>query len=189
MIDRRTLNDDRRGMGEGVQDSRRTKHKFWVLIENFNDSEPNESNEYQVPSLFSNHLSNSHIYPANIYFIDNQDSTQLDLKSQVSLFHHKFPCDLHMLNLRTLTEGLDLPSRSALMILHRQAFSCKFLDYGHSNQCTDGAFIANIFNNLLIERIISTSLTGLKTNDIIQNFSDIYVEPMGIRTFNLTFVN
>lgn len=193
MVDRRTLYDDYRGMGEGVVDSRQTRHKFWVLIEHFQtkDNKPIEQNEYQVPSLFSNQLSNSHIYPANTYFVDNQDITHLELNKHVSLVDHKFPCDLHLLTLRTLTEE-DLPlfpSRSALMILHRQAYSCKFVDNVYSKQCTKSAFTKNIFNHLQIESIVSTTLTGLKTNHVIKNFSSIYVKPMDIRTFNLTFVN
>merc|ERR1712025_674692 len=33
MVDRRTMYDDARGMGEGVLDSRATTHKYWVLLE------------------------------------------------------------------------------------------------------------------------------------------------------------
>ncbi len=209
MVDRRTLYDDYRGMGEGVVDSRQTRHKFWVLIEhiqtsdnnnNNNNNKPTEQNsEYQVPSLFSNQLSNQHIYPANTYFIDSQDITHLELNNLVHLIDHKFPCDLHLLTLRTLTEEeLPLfPSRSALMVLHRQAYSCKFVtsysDDGdgdvHGKGCTRSAFTKNIFNHLQIESIVSTTLTGLKANAVVKNFSSIYVKPMDIRTFNLTFVN
>lgn len=194
MIDRRTLYDDYRGMGEGVVDSRQTRHKFWILIEHFepSDNRPiDQQDEYQVPSLFSNQLSNSHIYPANVYFIDSQDMTHLELHKHVNLVEHKFPCDLHLLTLRTLTEEeLPLfPSRSALMVLHRQAYSCRFVDGIHSKQCTKRSFTKNIFDHLQIESIVSTTLTGLKANDVIKNFSSIYVKPMDIRTFNLTFVN
>ncbi|XP_037033784.1 alpha-mannosidase 2 [Bradysia coprophila] len=191
MVDRRTLYDDYRGMGEGVVDSRQTRHKFWILIEHFQPAEDKstEQNEYQVPSLFANHLSNIHIYPSNTYFIDSQDFTSLQLSNHVQLIDHKFPCDLHLLTLRTLTEEeLPLfPSRSALMVLHRQAYSCKFADNVHSKQCKKQAFTKNIFNHLHIESIASTTLTGLKTNAVVKNFSSIYVKPMDIRTFNLTF--
>lgn len=193
MIDRRTLYDDYRGMGEGVVDSRQTRHKFWILLEHFQssgDNKPTDQNEYQVPSLFTNQLSNSLIYPANAYFIDSQDMTQLELNKHVNLVEQKFPCDLHLVTLRTLTEEeLPLfPSRSALMILHRQSYSCKFEDGAHSKQCAKNAFTKNMFNHLQIESIASTTLTGLKMNERIKDFSSIYVKPMDIRTFNLTFV-
>lgn len=33
MVDKRTMNDDARGMGEGVLDSRRTLHRYTLLME------------------------------------------------------------------------------------------------------------------------------------------------------------
>ncbi|XP_055848547.1 alpha-mannosidase 2 isoform X2 [Episyrphus balteatus] len=124
MLDRRTLYDDYRGMGEGIVDSRLTRHKFWLLIE---EMAPPIKNKYEVLSTTSNYFANGLRYPPNIYFIENLEiRAPVNLRNKVSLISHSLPCDLHLLNLRTLSdEQLELfPSKSALMILHRQGYDC-----------------------------------------------------------------
>lgn len=187
MIDRRTLYDDYRGMGEGVVDSRLTRHKFWISFEKIDDNK-SDNNEYQLPSMLMNQLSNSLNYPANIYYIEkSRDDLILDLNRNVTLIKHKFPCDVHLVSLRTLTEEfLPLfPSRSALLVLHRQGFDCKM----ESNICIGSNNFQNIlFNSINIKSIESTSLTGMNFKGKVDSFSDIYLDPMEIRSFNLTFI-
>lgn len=203
MVDRRTLYDDYRGMGEGVVDSRQTRHKFWLILEEFEDKAAATAarTEYQVPSLFVNQLANAHNYPANLYFIEKQsedDGAKLDIVKSVELLTAKFPCDLHLMSLRTLTEP-DLPlfpSRSALMIVHRQGFQCRFKDTATASS-TAGSVCAEhahstlppmqLWRRLRIDSIDSTLLTGLKTNEAIEDFGRVYVKPMDVRTFNVTF--
>lgn len=207
MLDRRTLYDDYRGMGEGVVDSRQTRHKFWLVLEEFENHSAGTSaqTDYQVPSLFVNQLSNAHNYPSNLYFIEKQSTedddaaSKLKLMKNVHLLAAKFPCDLHLLSLRTLTES-DLPlfpSKSSLMIVHRQGFQCHFKDAvtmistSSSNVCGKQAQNTlpskQLWKGLHIDSIESTLLTGLKTNEIINDFSRVYIKPMDVRTFNITF--
>uniref|UniRef100_A0A1B0BKC5 Alpha-mannosidase n=1 Tax=Glossina palpalis gambiensis TaxID=67801 RepID=A0A1B0BKC5_9MUSC len=202
MLDRRTLYDDYRGMGEGIVDSRLTRHKFWLLIEDVNAHIPEPSstpNTYQVPSLLANYLANSLRYPANIYFIENFDKS-LQLKTKVNLLESKtWPCDIHLLNLRTLSEEqLQLfPSSSALMILQRQGYDCNvnshLIDMTRVCPFTNAEGLGKvIFNSLEIERIEKTTLTGLRTEATTQrkrlkSFADINLRPMELLTFNLTF--
>lgn len=203
MLDRRTLYDDYRGMGEGIVDSRLTRHKFWLTIESLEKSRDsnrasatnnlNSNNDnYQVPSLLSTHLANSLNYPANIYFVEKwDDNTKLDLFNQVNLIKSTLPCDLHLVNLRTLTE-LDLPlfpSQSALMIFQRFGFDCKLQnDAVIDADCRTQTNIPNeLFNDVYISTVDSVSLTGLKQFGHVQSLSDIRIEPMELRTFNVTF--
>lgn len=192
MLDRRTLYDDYRGMGEGVVDSRLTRQKFWLLIEDMPENTPVEG-QYQVPSLFSNHFSNNLRFPPNIYFTEVFDLKKPSaLKSKITLLEQQFPCDLHLLNLRTLTDPqLPLfPSQSALIVLHRQGYDCSM---SNSNICTEkdiGGLSNTFLNKIKIKSIVETSLTGLENKNSqkpIKQFSSIHLDPMDIKTFNISF--
>ncbi|XP_053668564.1 alpha-mannosidase 2 [Anopheles marshallii] len=246
MLDRRTLYDDYRGMGEGVIDSRLTRHRFWLTLEtidtptaaqpdppaaNTNEEQKPSADPYQLPSIFANALANGLNYPANLFIVERYDeSNQLELNRAVRLLRVQFPCDLHMLNLRTLTESnLPLfPSSSALLVLQRQGYSCRiggdemighFCGNGSSssggggggggagsstsnpskNPIIDGGDgnaidhrlpevrELQLFRRLRIEAIQATSLTGLHPGERITTFTDIYLEPMELKTYNLTF--
>ncbi|XP_055623115.1 alpha-mannosidase 2 [Toxorhynchites rutilus septentrionalis] len=229
MLDRRTLYDDYRGMGEGVVDSRLTRHRFWVILETIdNGSSPKEANadvppgqsdnskpaEYQLPSIFANSLSNGLNYPANLFIVEKYDeSNQIELNRAVQLLAAPFPCDLHILNLRTLTEpNLPLfPSNSALLVLHRQGYNCRIggeevVNYfcntsnsasPRSSSISSSSFNYNVdkytrplqlFTGAQIEQIASTSLTGLHPGSPVRSVGDIFLEPMELRTYNVTFV-
>lgn len=218
LLDRRELYDDYRGLGEGIVDSRLTRHKFWLTLENIensnnininrNDIDGSQSQEkfnnnkininYQLPSIFVNQLIHSLKYPANLYFIENydDDNNKLSLYKTKSLLKNniKFPCDLHLLTLRTLTDNnLPLfPSRSSLMILHRQGYDCsiggaELINYYCSNITITNGLNNHLFNDVNIAQIESTTLTGLKSYGIVRNLTNIYIEPMDLHTFNLTF--
>lgn len=197
MLDRRTLYDDYRGMGEGIVDSRLTRHKFWVIIEDMPSSSARR-NKYQVPSLFTNYLANGLRYPASIYFVENFElSPQLKTKALL-LDNGAWPCDVHLLNFRTLSEEqLQLfPSSSALMVLQRQGFDCSI----HNSQQID--LLATVcpfkynglgnvnFNKLHLSSLETTSLTGMTPTHqrkLLKTFNDISIQPMELQTFNVTF--
>ncbi|XP_058812600.1 alpha-mannosidase 2 [Topomyia yanbarensis] len=227
MLDRRTLYDDYRGMGEGVVDSRLTRHRFWLTLETIDagnsvpsggdspdradDSKPAE---YQLPSIFANSLSNGLNYPANLFIVEKYDeSNQIDINRAVQLLATPFPCDLHILNLRTLTEGsLPLfPSSSALLVLHRQGYNRRIggdevINYfcNNSNSSTISSSSSSdtisslnvdkynrqlqLFAGVQIEQITSTSLTGLHPGESVSSLGDIFLESMELRTYNLTFI-
>lgn len=230
MLDRRTLYDDYRGtkielvlktinhefitfsqfifsgMGEGIVDSRLTRHQFWVTMEFFNNNNNNDRDKkiYNVPSLTAQHLTNSLNYPTNIYFIEKYDeSQQLNIQKNVQLLNYQLPCDLHIVNLRTLTERhLPLfPSKSALLIVQRFGYDCRLSnvhentssndDESYENKCSQnsGKFSnLKLFKDIHVEQIQRTTLTALKSFGSIKSFSSDPIESMELRTFNVTFV-
>lgn len=203
MLDRRTLYDDYRGMGEGIVDSRLMRHQFWLTMEFF-DAKLNQNAQkpYHVPSLHAQYLSNALNYPTNIYFIEKYDEAQtLEINRNVELLNYQLPCDLHIVNLRTLTEhNLPLfPSKSALLIMHRFGYDCRLSsssggDDGESyaNRCSQrkGRFSnLNLLKNVEIEDVHRTTLTALKTLGSVKSFTkDSPMETMELRTYNMTFV-
>lgn len=200
MLDRRTLYDDYRGMGEGVVDSQLTQQHYWLVLEqmiegtnkDYNNVPPVAKRDYETASHFINHLSNILNNPVNMFFVENQDSAPVAVKRQVSLMKMQFPCDVHLATLRTQTErDLTLfPSQRALMVVQRQAASCKIHNIGHFCQ-TEHGFQANgldIFHDISMNRVAQTSLTGIHELHRIAHFNTVYIEPMDMATFNLTFV-
>lgn len=205
MLDRRTLYDDYRGLGEGIVDSRLTRHKFWFIVEDIirAGTDTESPGGYQVPSLMANYFASGLRNPPNIYFVENFDKPP-QLKSRIQLLGTQdtsWPCDIHLLNLRTLSEEqLPLfPSSSTLMILQRQGFDCSLNkqwaeDLKSVCPVLSASTLGNNveFNRLRIERLEVTSLTGTlpaHQRKPLKSFNEIVVKPMELLTLNLTFKN
>lgn len=208
MLDRRTLYDDYRGMGEGIVDSKLTRHRFWLSVESFKEYKKSSDSAttkklYNVPSLQTHHMINSLNYPANIYFIEKYDDTiKLNLNRNVQLMNYNLPCDLHLMTLRTLTEeSLPLfPSRSSLLIVQRFGYDCELENGAGEDALDDDENLLKkcskskssfsklrLMKDLELEEVHSTTLTGLKSNGRIKSFASEAIEPMELKTFNITF--
>lgn len=190
MLDRRTLYDDARGMGEGVVDNKRTLMKFWVLLEDVTSP-----THLTTPSLSSNYLSNSLLYPSNVFLLD---TSNMDVETNLVFISKPFPCDVHLMNLRTLTDpvyGSQFPSNSALMILHRQGFTCSVASNIQLSKCNFRAsteksalYADTNFTHLKLKSITQTSLTGMQQlSGELESFNQLNLSPMDILTVNLTF--
>lgn len=219
MLDRRTLYDDSRGMGEGLVDNRKTVTKYWLLIEDISQvktentaqqkrfensddtfekgdivrsfnipTEPVESvkqESFSRPSLYANHLSNLLNYPAGIFIVDPEH--QVNVNKSFKFMNKPLPCDVHLLTLRTQPDAVysQFPSSSALMVLHRQGYDCAV----NSNySCDVHKFDKDIsFEFINVKDIDLKSLTGVETLSNLQSLSDVYIEPMSLKTLNVTF--
>jgi alpha-mannosidase len=189
MLDRRTLYDDSRGMGEGVVDNKRTISKFWLLLEELSSEAPEDS--YSRPSLFAHHLSNSLLYPSSLFVVEGTD---LVLSKTTSLLNKPLPCDTHLLTLRTLADPVysQFPAASALMVLHNQGYSCH-AGAGAENipQCALGPHEAlhpgTRFNEVDIKYASVTSLTGMHSLQKLPSLDEVRISTMQLLTLNLTF--
>ncbi|XP_076235617.1 alpha-Mannosidase class II b [Calliopsis andreniformis] len=188
MLDRRTLYDDSRGMGEGLLDNRRTVIKHWLLLEDITG----EKDKYSKPSLFANHLSNALNYPVNIFVVDGTDN-DIAMVPEVRLLSQSFPCDLHLLNLRTNHDQKlpHIPVNSALMVLHRQGYSCSVGVDVTLKHCplTEKIPQGTSFFKLSNLNVTKTSLTGTKTKHRLkEGLQEVSLQPMEVETFNVNFV-
>ncbi|KAG5878957.1 hypothetical protein JTB14_036539 [Gonioctena quinquepunctata] len=217
MLDRRTLYDDSRGMGEGLVDNRKTSSKYWLLIEDiskvkaeykqqdkrfdtdvfekgevmrsFNlpteSAEPAKQDAFSRPSLFANHMSNLLNYPAGVFFVDPEYQTSVN--HSFKLLNKPTPCDVHLLTLRTQPDAVysQFPSSSALMVVHRQGYDCAV---SSNFSCDIHRFDKDTsFEFVSVKDIELKSLTGLDTFYSLQSLGEIYVEPMSLKTLNVTF--
>ncbi|KAK7794098.1 hypothetical protein R5R35_010300 [Gryllus longicercus] len=234
MLDRRTLYDDSRGMGEGIVDNKRMLTKFWLLLEEITEGDPKD--KYSRPSLFAHHLSNGLLYPANLFVVEGitdpggssgqsaaaaaatgsggsagaaaaaakgSEGRDLDLHKKVQLLTRPFPCDVHLLNLRTLSDStyMQFPSWSALLVLHRQGFACSAGAGVVVPQCSlkgtapgggDGPSLAfhprTMFRDVKLHALTHTSLTGLHAKAKLKALDQLQLRPMELATLNVTFV-
>ena len=191
MLDRRTLYDDSRGMGEGLLDNQRTVMKHWLLLEDISSS--GEIDKYSRPSLFANHLSNALNYPVNIFVVDITTENEVKLAPETRLISQSFPCDVHLLNLRTNHDSKlpQFPVHSALLVLHRQGYSCSVGTDVILKHCplSDRLPQGISFSRLRNLNITKTSLTGTKAERYLRNgLQEISVKPMEVETYNVKFV-
>lgn len=188
MLDRRTLYDDSRGMGEGLLDNRKTVLKHWILLEDI----VGDADQYSKPSLFANYLSNALNYPVNIFVVDGSES-EVEMIPELKLVSQSFPCDTHLMNLRTNHDQKlpHFPINSALMVLHRQGYSCAVGADVSVKHCPldERLTPGTSFFKLGKVNVTKTSLTGTKTKEHLKNgLQDIGLKPMEIETYNVQFV-
>lgn len=221
MLDRRTLYDDSRGMGEGVVDNRKTVSHYWLLIEDielkndekiappkrFEEDSPFDkgdvvrsfnlptdtpsvvdapkSESFSRPSLHANQLANALNYPVSVFIVDPDH--QHSVNKTLMLINKPLPCDVHLMTLRTQSDSIysQFPSSSALMVLHRQGYDCAV----NNNFTCKVNSIAEDFNfhYVGVKDIEIKTLTGLDTLYSLRKLGDVYVEPMSLKTVNITF--
>lgn len=177
MLDRRIKSDDNRGMGEGILDSIRMEHNFYLTLEFLNDK---KAENYQAPSLLAQHLTNALNYPINVFTFSREISHEKNIK----LFSYEFPCDFHLVNLRTLSDIQEIPQKSALMVVQRFVYDCQFKYEicSKSNHFNDIQFL----NNIKLSKLHRMSLTGNSIRSTLNSFKEP-LEPMELRTYNITF--
>lgn len=191
MMDRRTLYDDARGMGEGLLDNRKTVIKHWLLLEDI-QSDKRKPEDFSSPSLVANRLSNALNYPVNLFIVDTSDKV-VEFAPEIALVSQSFPCDTHLMNLRTSHDHKlpHYPVSSAFLILQRQGYSCSVKTNVAIKHCplVDRFSPATTFYRLEKLNVTRTSLTGTKNVKVLKNaLQDIRMQPMEIQTFNVNFV-
>lgn len=207
MLDRRTLYDDYRGIGEGVVDNRPTVFHNWMLLESMSAptrrkrdaseqefvytkerhfSPDQKESLYQLPSQAAEYLSKTLNYPVNIYMLDTSEVEEYEVKSHYS-FVEEFPTGIHLVTLRTITDDIleQFPSSSCYMVLQRPGYSCSV---GNTTSTKSALFSANTnFKGVNITALNSVSLTGLKTFRSLDEMSEITLEPMEVKTYKVQF--
>ncbi|XP_035232850.1 alpha-mannosidase 2x-like [Stegodyphus dumicola] len=185
MLDRRLRGDDNRGLGEGIMDNKRTVAQFWVLLEGIKD----KITEVPTLSLNSHLLSSFMSHPPVI--VATHSFEQRNLKSKLEFLETSFPCNVELLNLRTLPaqDDFETPSNSSLLILHHKGISCRVKSWvdGKCPSQKGNAFKLD-FKNVHLSSIHKTSLTGIYLQENMSN-NTLETDKMQIVSYNLTFRN
>lgn len=186
MLDRRLRSDDNRGLGEGVLDNKKTMARFWLLQETVDSASPREVPNLSVAGhILSTLLSDSSVVVAT------HGIEQRNLKSTMEFLSNPLPCNLYLMNLRTIPMGADFeaPSNNSLLILHHKGASCKVRSPIPGPCSQKGTTVSLSLQHVDVSSIHRTSLTGLHPEkNVFYNTSVVYLEPMQVYTYNVAFL-
>nr|XP_020635653.1 alpha-mannosidase 2 [Pogona vitticeps] len=189
IMDRRLLQDDNRGLGQGVQDNKITANLFRLLLEKRNGVDmQEEKSSVSYPSLLS-HITSSFLNHPLIPMVVYAEAGVPSLLNIFSPLLSSMPCDMHMVNLRTIQSKADSgPSDEAALIVHRKGFDCRFVrtDLGLLCSTTQGKLkMHKLFNKFHVESLTPTSLTLMHSPPDARNMSEISMSPMEINTYRI----
>uniref|UniRef100_A0A3B3TN18 Glycosyl hydrolase family 38 C-terminal domain-containing protein n=1 Tax=Poecilia latipinna TaxID=48699 RepID=A0A3B3TN18_9TELE len=102
VLDRRLQQDDNRGLGQGVTDNKPTATLYHLLLEDRGGAEVRGQASVEHLSLLA-HLASLSLSHPPITMVGPGDS-QLPKLRPFQALHSSLPCDLHLLNLRTLED-------------------------------------------------------------------------------------
>ncbi|XP_043920205.1 alpha-mannosidase 2 [Protopterus annectens] len=189
IMDRRLMQDDNRGLGQGLQDNKITANLFRVLLEKRSEVDEGEIKKpVSYPSLLSHATSmflNHPVIPMAVHLNYNSVS----LLNEFSPLKASMPCDMEIVNLRTIQSKENMgPSDEAALILHRKGFDCRFPNKNTGLVCstTQGKIsVQMLFKELKTERFLSMSLSLMYSAPDNSNVKDIQLNPMEIATFQI----
>ncbi|KAJ8339384.1 hypothetical protein SKAU_G00361700 [Synaphobranchus kaupii] len=189
IMDRRLMQDDNRGLGQGIQDNKITANSFRLLLEKRSQLDESEkARPVSYPSLLS-HVSSMYLNHPLIPMATSLDFETLSL-SPFSPLASSLPCDVHMVNLRTIQskkEGVG-PSDEAALILHRRGFDCEFSNRNTGLLCmtTRGKILVEkLFSELTVGSITPVSLSLMHTSDRGRSPKEIQLKPMEVSTYRV----
>lgn len=188
-MDRRLMQDDNRGLGQGVHDNKITANLFRILLEKRNgmNMEEDKKSPVSYPSLLSHMTSAFLNHPFLPMVLSGQlPSPAIELLSEFRLLQSSLPCDIHLVNLRTIQSKVGKGySDEAALILHRKVFDCQLSSRAMGLPCstTQGKMsIPKLFNNFAVESFIPSSLSLMHSPPDAQNTSEVSLSPMEIST-------
>ncbi|XP_022360489.1 alpha-mannosidase 2 isoform X1 [Enhydra lutris kenyoni] len=189
IMDRRLMQDDNRGLEQGVHDNKVTANLFRILLEKrsvVNMEEEKKSVSY--PSLVS-HVTSFFLNHPVFTMTEKIPVPTLKLLGEFSPLLSSLPCDIHLINLRTIQSKVDgKHSDEAALILHRKGFDCRFSsrDTGLLCSTTQGKILVQkLFSMFTVTSLIPSSLSLMHSPPDARNISEINLSPMEISTFRI----
>ncbi|KAM6901375.1 alpha-mannosidase 2 isoform 1-T2 [Lycodopsis pacificus] len=169
VLDRRLQQDDNRGLGQGVTDNKLTASLYHLLLEDRRGGAQEVGGaSVQHLSLLA-HLTSLSLSHPPISMVAPSDSQVPKLRPFLPL-RSSLPCDLHLLNLRTLEDPQEAesPSQEVALLLHRKGFDCSSAPEP-SLECTWSAHeevnLDDLFSPLRFRSVRRSGLTLLREDD------------------------
>jgi alpha-mannosidase II len=196
-LDRHLDQDDNLGLSEPINDNIVFSSRFVLFFEKVKRDLDSVASDF--PSLMHSWLSNELLYPVVKLLHTNSDHETVN---EMSFSSKKYPCDLHLVNMRTMQTESEEPKKNEVgLMLHRMVYDdcpnsflhlssffyyeCKF---SNKYQFEDFfAFVGYQTSSLVVK---STLLTlNNYTSTLINKYDDIIsrLEPMHINAFLVNF--
>ncbi|XP_007529261.1 alpha-mannosidase 2 [Erinaceus europaeus] len=188
IMDRRLMQDDNRGLDQGVLDNKITASLFRILLEKRSSVDMEEEKKpVSYPSLLS-HMTSSFLNHPVFSMTENIHGSSLHLLDEFSPLRFSLPCDIHLVNLRTIQSKDGKHSDEAALILHRKGFDCRFSsrDTGLFCSTSQGKIsVQKLFNKFTVGSFIPSSLSLMHLPPDARNVSEVNLSPMEISTFRI----
>ncbi|XP_066523679.1 alpha-mannosidase 2x isoform X1 [Hoplias malabaricus] len=189
ILDRRLMQDDNRGLGQGLKDNKRTANRFRLLLERrSSSSRAVDSGPVSFPSLLSHMTSTilNHEVLALPVIPKKRGVPPLRTFSPLAT---ALPCDFHLLNLRSMqNQDAHSPSPYTALLLHRLGLDCGLDAQNPGFNCTttQGKLaVSTLFRGMDLHLLQPMSLSLMYSSSPISNSSIISLEPMELSAFKL----
>uniref|UniRef100_A0A1A8RM34 Alpha-mannosidase n=3 Tax=Nothobranchius rachovii TaxID=451742 RepID=A0A1A8RM34_9TELE len=190
VLDRRLQQDDNRGLGQGVTDNKLTASLYHLLLED------RVGGAQEVGGASVDHLSLlAHLASLSLCHppitMAASTSTQVPKLHPFLPLHSSLPCDIHLLNLRTLEDPQESgsPSQEVGLLLHRKGFDCS-TSPSPAPSCTwtsqEEVNLDDLFSPLRFRSVRRTGLTLLRDHDESDSaHKQVLLHPMEISAFRV----
>uniref|UniRef100_A0A8C7TIT3 mannosyl-oligosaccharide 1,3-1,6-alpha-mannosidase n=1 Tax=Oncorhynchus mykiss TaxID=8022 RepID=A0A8C7TIT3_ONCMY len=191
ILDRRLMQDDNRGLGQGLKDNKKTANRFRLLLESRSTGNKSEwkHGPTSFPSLLS-HLTSAILNHEVIALPVLPKKRGIPPLHTFAPFTGALPCDFHVINLRSIQHQQDThsPSPYTALILHRKGLDCGLETPNPGFNCTttEGQLgLSSLFRNLDLQLLQPVSLSLMYSSPPMANDSSVSLEPMEISAFRL----
>ncbi|XP_065885120.1 alpha-mannosidase 2-like isoform X1 [Dysidea avara] len=178
VLDHRLSMDDNRGLGHGVMDNKVTLSSFRLLVEHRSSADSNPTRQVAYPSLMAHYTSSILTLPIHPFIMKTSSSHQL--AASYTGLKGQLPCDIHMLNLRSVVTS---SSKEAAMLLHRKGFDCGFSAALLTCHLSSGQVSARTMFTKEPSSSQRMSLTMMYPSDTAPD----HIDPMEIATHKLSW--
>lgn len=211
MLDRRLMQDDWRGLDEGVQDNQPTESSFFLLFENRNQAKVRSSQAACYLSSLAANISTSLDNPPMAFtFADNEAGGSLismpkvtskaspQLPSITKALNKtdgmlagipmvpSLPCDYHLVNLRMFKVYDDVSLREALIVVYRKGTECSIV-HEYRTCSLNPVTLSSLLPFMDIKSVKEMSITGVTVTQDLSSPYEISLAPMEIRTYKIAF--
>uniref|UniRef100_A0A672FV19 mannosyl-oligosaccharide 1,3-1,6-alpha-mannosidase n=1 Tax=Salarias fasciatus TaxID=181472 RepID=A0A672FV19_SALFA len=187
IMDRRLMQDDNRGLGQGLKDNKKTASRFRLLLER--RSTGNKVSEVTAfPSVLS-HMTSAVLNHEVLALPVLPKRRGIPPLQTFAPLKSLLPCDFHLMNLRSIqSQDPQSPSPYTALILHRLALDCgvEAQNLGFNCTTTQGQLsVSGLFKSLDLQLLQPMSLTLMHAGAPLANDSTISLDPMEISAFKL----
>uniref|UniRef100_A0A7N6AZR7 Alpha-mannosidase n=1 Tax=Anabas testudineus TaxID=64144 RepID=A0A7N6AZR7_ANATE len=179
IMDRRLMQDDNRGLGQGLKDNKKTANHFRLLLERrsignkvIDTAEQRATTSF--PSILS-HMTNAFLNHEVLALPVLPKRRGIPPLQTFAPLKSILPCDFHLLNLRSIQR------QSILTSSHCSVYFCNILFTSLLLQLK----VSGLFKNLDLQLFQPVSLTLMHSSTPLANDSTISLDPMEISAFKL----